>query len=154
MQAIKLSKCKLGKRFKKMKKVIIHCSDSRWGNAAEITKWHMGRGFSTIGYHYVILNSWITGIYQDIMFDGHIETARNPEINGAHTRGHNEAIGICLIGKPGLYTNAQYGALHKLLNHLKYLHGSIKIYQHSDFDEKKSYCASIDLTGFKKIEEE
>ena len=38
--------------------IILHCSDSEFGNAAIITKWHAlpkpnGRGWSNIGYHYV-----------------------------------------------------------------------------------------------------
>jgi len=41
----------------KNKKVIIHCSDSSFGNAVLIDKWHRQRGFDNIGYHFVILNS-------------------------------------------------------------------------------------------------
>lgn len=134
---------------KKMKQVILHCSDSSWGNASVITKWHLEKGWDTIGYNYVILNGWTSSGYHDIFFDGHIESGRNPETKGAHCKGHNEAIGVCLIGKPGLYTNAQFDAVQLLLLHLKNLYERIEVHQHSEFDDDKYFCASLDLEQFK-----
>jgi len=135
-----------------MREIILHCSDSSWGNAAEITKWHIDRKFNTIGYHYVVLNGWTAQGYYDQDFDGHIETGRNPETEGAHCLGHNDAIGICLVGKSKLFTDRQLKATRQLLKNLKTRYGKIKIYQHSDFDANKYYCAGLDLTEFRRVE--
>jgi len=52
-----------------------------------IREWHIARGFSDIGYHYVI-NSW------GDRFDG-----RQQSLIGAHAKGRNhDSIGICLMG--------------------------------------------------------
>lgn len=63
-------------------------------DAAVIDHVHEGRGFSIvcegrlyhIGYHYVILP------------DGSVQSGRPERCVGAHTIGHNDALGICLIG--------------------------------------------------------
>ena len=39
--------------------IVIHQSDSAFGNAAVIDEWHRERGWSGIGYHWVILNGRI-----------------------------------------------------------------------------------------------
>ena len=88
-----------------MIKVIIHCSDSPQGrgdDAETIHAWHKERGFDGIGYHYVILE------------DGTIQNGRPEFWSGAHAKGHNKAIGICLIGEDE-FTPAQFISLEKLL---------------------------------------
>ena len=88
-----------------MIKCIIHCSDSPHGrgdNAETIHQWHKARGWSGIGYHYVITE------------DGTIENGRPEYWTGAHAKGHNDALGICLIGVAN-FTIAQYISLEKLL---------------------------------------
>ena len=79
------------------KKVIVHCSATpdyvarergfnRFG-ASDINDWHKERGWSGIGYHYVVRRN------------GQIENGRPPEKIGAHARGHNDGtLGICYIG--------------------------------------------------------
>jgi hypothetical protein len=44
---------------RKIDTIVIHQSDSAFGNAAVIDKWHRERGWSGIGYHWVILNGRI-----------------------------------------------------------------------------------------------
>lgn len=74
--------------------IIIHCSDSPFGNAAVIDGWHRERGFNRIGYHFVIGNG--KGLAA-----GQIETGRMVNEVGAHCVGYNSrSIGICLIGAP------------------------------------------------------
>lgn len=93
-----------------MIKCIIHCSDSPQGrgdNAETIHKWHLKRGFSGIGYHFVILE------------DGTIENGRPEYWRGAHAKGHNRTLGICLIGE-GDFTAAQFISLEKLLKDRKF----------------------------------
>jgi len=138
--------------------VIIHCSDSSWGNAATIAGWHMlpppkGRGFSAIGYHYVILNGQLSPYKHHSYFDGHIETGRpldddddlELDERGAHAFGYNSAVGICLIGLSGTFTDAQIRALSHLVNRLKIQFGGlgIKVMQHSDVEPKKPHCAGL-----------
>lgn len=70
--------------------IVIHCSATRVGQdvrASDIDKWHRERGFSMIGYNYVI----------DL--DGMVEVGRPLTMNGAHCTGYNDhSIGICYIG--------------------------------------------------------
>ena len=132
--------------------VICHCSDSSFGNAALITKWHIQeRGWSTIGYHYVILNGRLSAFKRHSYFDGHIETGRplddDADIEsdefGSHAKGWNNAVGICLIGLSGTFTEAQIRALHTLTVRLRNQFGEIKVMQHSDVEKKKPHCAGL-----------
>lgn len=134
-------------------KTIIHCSDSTWGSATEIDKWHKQKGWSGIGYHFVILNEMIKPDIKNTIYDGLIETGRpfNDDSHmeqwemGAHVRGYNSnSIGICLIGKSGDFTFKQMIALHYLCSIIKEQFKDVKFYQHSDFDPKKPNCAGLD----------
>jgi N-acetylmuramoyl-L-alanine amidase len=78
--------------------IIIHHSDSAYGSAAIIDKWHRDRGFDELGYHFVIGNGTNSG-------DGQIEVGpRWPKQKwGAHdnaldNRYNTNGIGICLVG--------------------------------------------------------
>jgi hypothetical protein len=140
-----------------MTNVIVHCSDSSFGNAALITKWHIlqppeGRGWSTIGYHYVILNGRLSAYKRHSYFDGHIETGRPLDDDndlefdekGSHAAGWNMAVGICLIGLSGTFTESQLRALSSLIHRLRNQFGEIKVMQHSDVDPKnKPHCAGL-----------
>lgn len=132
--------------------VVLHCSDSSFGNVALITKWHViERKFENIGYHYVILNGRISAYKTNAYFDGHIETGRpldddsDMELDetGAHAFGYNNAVGICLIGLSGTFTDAQLRALTHLIRHLRNQFKEIKVIQHSDVDKKKPHCAGL-----------
>nr|WP_092075059.1 N-acetylmuramoyl-L-alanine amidase [Dendrosporobacter quercicolus]NSL50025.1 N-acetylmuramoyl-L-alanine amidase [Dendrosporobacter quercicolus DSM 1736]SDN30191.1 N-acetylmuramoyl-L-alanine amidase [Dendrosporobacter quercicolus] len=64
--------------------------------AAEIHQWHLDRGWSGIGYHYVIRR------------DGSIERGRPEEYIGSHTYGYNTgSIGINLAGNMEIMTPAK-----------------------------------------------
>lgn len=140
-----------------MVKVILHCSDSSFGNAALIGKWHLERGWNGIGYHYVILNGWIAaGVYHS-RFNGHIETGRpldhDPVVEGkemgAHVKGHNtNSVGICLIGKSGQFTNEQLNAALSCVYQLEDQFTDIEIFQHSHFDAQKPDCAGLNMAKF------
>lgn len=77
-------------RRKSTTMIIIHCSATREGQdikAKTIKQWHKARGFSDIGYHYII----------DL--DGTIEKGRDESLVGAHCIGKNAiSIGICYVG--------------------------------------------------------
>lgn len=134
-----------------MTTVIVHCSDSSFGNAAEITRWHLERKFSTIGYHYVILNGRLSAYKMNGYFDGHIETGRpldddaDMELDetGAHAFGYNNAVGICLIGLSGTFTDSQIRSLNHLVARLRRQFKEINVIQHSDVDKKKPFCAGL-----------
>jgi len=106
--------------------IFVHCSATRpdWmaektldEKIKEITRWHRGRGFGAIGYHWIIDR------------DGQIAKGRPEETTGAHVAGHNTgSIGICLIGGHGSsendpfsknYTTEQEAALRKLIEEIK-----------------------------------
>lgn len=149
-----LSSCKgtISNNPRTIKEIIIHCSATPEGEdytVDQIRQWHTtpkpeGRGWSDIGYHYVIYR------------DGSIHSGRAESISGAHTTGHNsKSIGICYIGgcparsvKGWKYkskdtrTPQQKLALVKLLKELKKKYPGAKIYGHRDFANKP--CPSFD----------
>jgi len=98
--------------MRKINTIILHCSDSAFGNAELIGEWHVDRGWRMIGYHIVILNSYPTADHYKFMqpdcdSDGVVETGRPVASVGAHAKGYNRnSIGICLIGEK-LFTSKQ-----------------------------------------------
>lgn len=70
--------------------IVIHCSATPNGtdfDAADIDAMHKARGFTKIGYHFVIC------------INGDIQPGRDIEEIGAHVKGYNShSIGICMIG--------------------------------------------------------
>lgn len=118
--------------IRKVKHIVIHCSDSAFGNALLINKWHTdpkpeGRGWRAIGYHFVIMNGYPTTHHKRNrikwdMLDGCIEYGRpldsDPYIGrnerGAHVYGFNsESIGVCMVGK-NKFTRKQLVSLRRL----------------------------------------
>ena len=86
--------------------LVIHHSESTWGDAAVIDKWHKDRGWSRIGYHKVILNGYptykhrATGNYL-ASADGKIQQGRADDEVGAHCKDgqmNYKSLGLCMIG--------------------------------------------------------
>ncbi len=124
--------------------IIIHCSDSTFGNAALIDSWHRERGWDCIGYHLVILNGFIEPRRYDANFDGHTDSGRAMWKEGAHCLGRNaSSIGICLIGRGGLYTARQLDALRKNIKSLEGVYGDLNVSFHSDYNKDKPHCPGI-----------
>ena len=127
-----------------IKEIIVHCSATPEGKdftVADITRWHKQRGFTTIGYHYVVYR------------DGSVHNGRDVNVSGAHCTGHNSiSIGVCYIGgceangkkAKDTRTEAQKKALLDLLKKLKALYPKAKIHGHRDFANKA--CPSFDAT--------
>ena len=125
-----------------IKEIIVHCSATPEGKdftVAQIKQWHLQRGFSDIGYHYVIYR------------DGSIHLGRSEAVSGAHCTGHNTiSIGICYIGgcasdgktPKDTRTPAQKAALIKLLKELKAKYPKATIHGHREFANKA--CPSFD----------
>lgn len=131
------SHLKVSKRT--INEIIVHCSATKEGKdftVADIKKWHLERGFSDIGYHYVIYR------------DGSIYEGRNVDISGAHCTGHNShSIGVCYIGgldikgKPkDTRTVSQKNSMMNLLKQLKSIYPKASIYPHSKFAKKDCPC--------------
>lgn len=76
--------------MRKINEIFVHCSATPEGKdytVDDIRTWHKQRGWSDIGYHYVVYR------------DGTVHEGRTIEKAGAHARGHNRnSIGICYIG--------------------------------------------------------
>lgn len=127
--------------------VVVHCSDSGWGNAAAIDQWHKERGWNGIGYHGVILNGHPTshGDYNP-QLDGLLESGRPLDQVGAHVRGHNRrSVGICLIGKDE-FTEAQDATLMRTLSDLlrTFNLDPDAVYGHYELDDHKT-CPNMDM---------
>lgn len=140
-------------------KIVAHCSDSTWGNAIIIDDWHKKRGWSGIGYHLVILNGNIRLKVFNKFMDGFIESGRpfddnsyiDPFEKGAHTKGKNDWIGICLIGKSGQFTNKQKDSFLKACMMIKNIFGEAEVSQHSDHDSNKPHCAGLSQSFIDEI---
>lgn len=71
------------------RRIVLHYSASDHGSAEEFRAWHRARGWSDIGYHYVIDNDP----------DGELQHGRSVLVAGAHAHGANaDSIGICIVG--------------------------------------------------------
>tara|TARA_R110000744_G_scaffold366990_1_gene476315 strand:- start:104 stop:508 length:405 start_codon:yes stop_codon:yes gene_type:complete len=129
--------------MRKIKKVIIHCSATPEGRdvkTATIRDWHLAKGWSDIGYHYVI------------ELDGSVNVGRHTDRIGAHTIGENRgSIGICYVGgmdanmenPKDTRTDEQKEGLVCLINDLKEQFKSITIHGHSEFSAKA--CPSFNV---------
>ena len=126
--------------------IILHCSATREGQdvkASTIKRWHLNRGFSDIGYHYIV----------DL--DGTIEKGRDESLVGAHCVGKNAtSIGICYVGgcdqnlnSKDTRTDAQKKAMKTLVHQLmeKYNIPIEHVYAHYQFCKYKDCpCVKIE----------
>ena len=126
--------------MRKIEKIIIHCSATVEGvnvSTSTIKRWHVqGRGWSDIGYHYII------------PLDGEIEYGRELGRSGAHCKGENEnSIGICYIGglsdkkrAKDTRTEAQKEALVNILKTLTHIYPKATIHSHFEYANKACPC--------------
>ena len=124
-------------------KIILHCSATREGqdiSTETIRGWHVNeRGWSDIGYHYVVL------------LDGTVDKARRVERQGAHVRGHNKgSIGVCYIGgcdadmnPKDTRTDLQKESLTELISYLMDSYEDATLHGHNEFSSKA--CPSFDV---------
>lgn len=117
--------------------IIIHCSavrPSQTSSAQQIDFWHRKRGWSGIGYHYVVQR------------DGTVERGRPEAKVGAHCLNHNRhSIGVCYEGgldaqgRPAdTRTEAQKCALISLVRELKGRYPRAIVVSHHTFDPRKA----------------
>ena len=120
--------------------------------ADEIRQWHLKRGFTDIGYHYVITRS------------GTIEEGRGIHFEGAHVKGQNHhTVGICLVGgkqsDPELaqvtetqwefnYTFEQMNSLGILVTDLSLDLDVVAIKGHRDYPNVIKRCPGFDVQAY------
>jgi len=122
--------------------IIVHCTATPAGREVtvdELRHWHMdpkpkGRGWSDIGYHYLV------------HMDGSVSPCRPIERVGAHVSGHNTGtIGVCYVGgvsandvkiAEDTRTPTQKDALIELLKGLVSKYQITKISGHHDYANK------------------
>ena len=120
--------------------IVIHCSDSEFGDAEMIDRWHKERGWSGIGYHFVITRS------------GTVQLGRTLHRSGAHAKGYNTShIGICLIGVKQ-FNHVQFKALDDIVKALMgafdiKLHNIIGHYQCRGTNKT---CPNFDVDKYKE----
>lgn len=133
----------------KITTIYIHHSESEFGDADTIRKWHTDQGWDDIGYNDVILNCYPTQksfsqFEPDIYSDGKQELGRPIQYIPAGVRGHNtNSVHICLIGNR-TFSSAQLITLRDLITWYKGKYPSIKkVLRHCDTDERKPECPSL-----------
>lgn len=152
---------------KKIEKVVIHCSDSPFGCATIIKDWHMkGRGWSDIGYGFVIPNGYLTSDMAKEnrrwqWADGSVEAGRpfdddtlmeGNEIEAQVFGWNDRTIGGCLVGDPGKFTVMQLYSVKRLL--MQFLLPVFRldvsaVVGHYELDKKKT-CPGMDMNIFRK----
>lgn len=132
-----------------VKYIAVHCADTYarmdidW---REIDRWHRKKGWTMIGYHYVIKR------------DGTIEeTSRKLNMQGAHVEGYNHcSIGICLVGGKAddggaedNFTEDQKQSLAQLILELRQGgYAAATVQGHRDFPKVTKLCPSFDVRAW------
>lgn len=121
--------------------IVVHCSATPEGrnvSTEEIRQWHLDRGWSDIGYHFVV------------ELDGSVCDGRAIENTGAHAKGYNaNSIGVCYVGgtdengeAKDTRTDEQTKALIELISDLKEMYPGVEVLGHRDISDKE--CPSFD----------
>lgn len=107
-----------------LRRIIIHHSASPLTTTlADITNWHVARGFDGVGYHFVIDSKGI------------VHPGRPVELKGAHAKGANsDSIGICVVGnntsEDDRWGPLQVAALGDLTHALAEQYGKLDLQAH------------------------
>jgi len=128
--------------MRKLDTIIVHCSFTKPNQdigSKEIREWHLERGWSDIGYHYVIRR------------DGGVEIGRDIRRPGAHARGHNSrSIGICLVGgmspsgdPVANYTDDQMDSLFFVIGILIETINPMRVIGHNEVSKKPCPCFNV-----------
>ena len=129
--------------------LVVHCTATRENqfiSVEDVRRWHLNRGWSDIGYHYLIY------------LDGTIKKGREDYKVGAHVKGFNrKSIGISYVGgvdrdlRPkDTRTHEQKEALCELLKELKELYPKAQIKGHREFSKDLNNNGVIEPFEFSK----
>lgn len=133
---------------RKVDQIILHCTATPEGEdytVEQIRQMHLARGFSDVGYHFIIGR------------DGKVHAGRPEAIAGAHCTGHNtRSIGVSLVGgcpartvkdwnkkSKDTRTAAQRAALEKLVKELLGRYSGATVHGHNEFANKA--CPSFNV---------
>ena len=129
--------------------IVVHCSATPKSHnigAKEIREWHLAKGWSDNGYHYVIRRN------------GKRELGRPITKIGAGVKGHNRgAIHICIVGGVNAddrmkavfnFTRKTMTGLDILLRHLTHIYKGAKVKGHRDFPGVKKACPCFDVRAW------
>lgn len=131
------------KKFTKpITKIIVHCTATPRGRddrLAEISRYHLQRGFETIGYHYLVY------------LDGTVAAGRPGTFVGAHCIGQNDcSIGVAYVGgiepdgrTADTRTPAQRQALSNLVRQLRLRYPGATVHGHNEFAAKTCPCFNV-----------
>ena len=128
--------------MRKLTRIILHCTatpDGRHVDVDTIRGWHKKRGWSDIGYHYVIY------------LDGSVHVGRHVEKAGAHVVGHNaDTIGVVYVGgtdaagkAKDTMNDAQQTAFVNLVKYLRDQYGALTLHGHNEYAAKA--CPSFNV---------
>ena len=128
--------------MRKLTRIILHCTatpDGRHVDVDTIRSWHRKRGWSDIGYHYVIY------------LDGSVHAGRDVAKAGAHVVGHNATtIGVVYVGgcdaamkAKDTMNAAQETAFVNLVKHLRDQYGPLTLHGHNEYAAKA--CPSFNV---------
>lgn len=118
----------------KISRIVIHCAatpNGRQHNAEDIHRWHLERGWSGIGYHYVI------------PIVGNTEVGRPHYWQGSHALNYNtNSLGICLIGTDK-FSESQWHLLKTLVTRLMAKYPNARVQGHNQLSSKS--CPGFDV---------
>ena len=128
--------------FDSIKQLIVHHSASpRNVTTAQIRHWHTnptpeGKGWSDIGYHYIIEG------------DGKVEYGRPISRIGAHCRGYNrESLGVCVVGNNTVpehkWSMQQVAVLQDLVYGLRLVFPKLTVRGHNEY--ANTLCPGVDI---------
>lgn len=128
--------------MRKLTRIILHCTatpEGRHVDVATIRDWHRKRGWSDVGYHFVIY------------LDGSVHNGRPVEKAGAHVSGHNaDTIGVVYVGgtdaagkAKDTMNDAQETAFVNLVASLRDKYGALTLHGHNEYAAKA--CPSFNV---------
>jgi N-acetylmuramoyl-L-alanine amidase len=128
--------------MRKLDRIIVHCTATPEGRHVDvdtIRSWHKKRGWSDIGYHYVIY------------LDGSVHVGRDVAKIGAHVVGHNaDTIGVVYVGgtdaagkAKDTMNDAQQTAFVNLVKALRDKYGALTLHGHNEYAAKA--CPSFNV---------
>lgn len=134
---------KLKKSKRTIKYIAVHCTATIEGehfDVKDVDRWHRHRGFSGIGYNYLI------------PINGGVQEGRDVDRIPAHVKGFNRnSIGVVYVGGydslgrvKDTRTFAQKRDLLMLLKQLKKMHPQAIIKGHRDFPRVNKACPCFD----------
>jgi N-acetylmuramoyl-L-alanine amidase len=120
---------------RKLDRIILHCTATPEGRHVDVDTirvWHKTRGWSDVGYHFIIY------------IDGSVHVGRAVEKTGAHVAGHNATtIGVVYVGGTDAAGKAkdtmnerQETAFVNLVKHLRDQFGPLTLHGHNEYAAK------------------